>query len=331
MKRRGFITLVGGAVVTWPLAVRAQQDIRVRRIGVLVPFAENDAVTQAEVSAFRDVLQQLGWTNGRNMRIDYRWAGRELGSIRTSAKELVALQPDVILARTTPVTAALLQETRSLPVVFVVVSDPVGDALVTSLARPGGNATGFTNVEATLGGKWLELLKEINPRITRVAVMFGAKTSPGGGSYYLNLVKDAAASIAVKVIATPVQDAGEIEHAIGAFTGEPNGALIVTPDITTTGHRQLIISLAAGHRLPAIYPYSFVVAEGGLISYGVDVTDLYRRAASYVDRILRGEKPSELPVQSPTKFELAINLKTVKALGLHVPPSLLARADEVIE
>jgi putative ABC transport system substrate-binding protein len=331
MRRREFISLLGGVAAACPLAARAQPGDRVRRIGVLIPFAESDAEAQAQVAAFRQALQQLRWTEGRNVRIDTRWAAGDVARIRTLAKELVALQPDVILARGAPVTIALLQETRTVPMVFVVVSDPVGDGIVASFAHPGGNATGFTNVEASLGGKWLEVLKEIAPGVARVAVMFDPKTSAGGGSYYLRLVEGAAASIAVQMIATPIQDAAEIERAMDAFSREPNGGLLVMPDVTTNTHRELIIATAARHRLPAVYPFRNFVAEGGLASYGVDIPDLYRRAATHVDRILRGAKPSELPVQAPVKFELALNLKTARALGLEVPPMLLARADEVIE
>ncbi len=331
MRRREFIALLGSVIFAWPLAAWAQQADRIRRIGVLIPFAESDADAQTQVIAFREQLQRLGWTDGSNVRIDYRWAVGEVGLIRTFAKELVELQPDVILARTTSVTTALLQETRTIPIVFVVVSDPVGDGFVASMARPGGNSTGFTNIEASLGGKWVELLKEINPRIARVAAMFNPKTAPGGGSYYMRLVEDAAASIPVKVIATPVQDVAEIEHAIEAFTREPNGGLLVMPDVTTAFNRDLIIALAARHRLPAVYGNRYYVTSGGLVSYGVDIVDMYRRAASYVDRILHGAKPSELPVQAPVKFELVINLRTAKALALTIPPQLLTRADEVIE
>jgi putative ABC transport system substrate-binding protein len=331
MRRREFITLISGAVAALPLTARAQQAAGERRIGVLVPLAESDAQAQAEVMAFRERLQQLGWTEGRNARIDKRWAAGDIGRIQTYAKELVALQPDVILARTTPVTAALLHETRTIPIVFVGASDPVGDGFAASMARPGGNATGFTNVEASMGGKWVEVLKEINPRLARIAVMFNPKTSPGGGSYYLQLVQDAARSITVEAIATPVHDAAEIERAIEAFASEPNRGLLVQPDVTTHSNRALIISLAAKHRLPTVYTFPFYVAEGGLASYGVDLVDVYRQAATYVDRILRGEKAGELAVQGPTKFELSINLKTAKALGLAIPPSLLTRADKVIE
>jgi putative ABC transport system substrate-binding protein len=334
MNRRELITRLGGgaaSAVSWPRAVRAQQSERMRRVGVLLPYIEGDPEAQAQVGAFRQALQQLGWTDGRNVRIDMRWGGGEVAGIRSVAKELVALPADVMLARTTPATAALLQESRTIPIVFVVVSDPVGDGFVASFAHPGGNVTGFTNVEASLGGKWLEVLKEIAPAVTRVAVMFGPKTSPGGGSYYLGLVKGAAASLGVAVTATPVQDASEIERAVDAFGHAPNGGLVLTPDVVTTTHREVLIAAAARHRLPAIYAYRYFPAQGGLASYGIDVIDQWRRAASYVDRILRGAKPSELPVQAPVKFELAVNLKTAKALGLEVPPTLLALADEVIE
>ena len=331
MRRREFLGALGSAAAGWPLAAHAQQLDRVRRIGVLIPFAESDAEAQAQVTAFREGLQQLGWTAGRNVQFEYRWTAGEVGRIRTFAKELVELQPDVILARTTPVTAALLQETRTIPIAFVVVSDPIGEGFVASLARPGGNVTGFTNVEASLGGKWLELLKGIAPRVDRVAVMFNPKTAPGGGLYYLRLVEDAAESIAVKVIAAPVQDAAEIERAIDTFTREPNGSLLVLPDVTAAVHRELIIALAARHRLPAVYNNRYYVTSGGLVSYGVDLVDLYRRAAAYVDRILKGAKPSDLPIQAPTKFELVFNLKAAKAIGLTIPVPFLLRADEVIE
>ena len=331
MKRRDFLGVLSSAVAGFPLIAHAQQPERERRIGILIPLAESDSQAQTEVMAFRERLQQLGWTEGRNARIDRRWAAGDVGRIQAYAKELVALQPDVILARTTPATAAILQETRTIPIVFVGASDPVGAGFAASMGRPGGNATGFTNVEASMGGKWVEVLKEINPRIARIAVMFNPKTSPGGGSFYLHLVQDAARSIAVEAVATPVQDASEIEQTIEAFAREPARGLLVQPDVTTHSNRALIISLAAKHRLPAVYTFPFYVTEGGLASYGVDVVDLYRRAATYVDRILRGEKPAELAVQGPIKFELSINLKTAKALGLTVPPTLLARADAVVE
>jgi ABC-type uncharacterized transport system substrate-binding protein len=331
MRRREFITLLGGAAVATPLGARAQQTGAMLLIGVLIPLAETDTEAQTELAAFRKELQRLGWTEGRNARIETRWAAGDVDRIQAYAKELVTLKPDVILARTTPVTAALLRETRTIPIVFVGPSDPVGAGFAASMARPGGNATGFTNVEASLGGKWVELLKEIDPRVTRIAVIFDPKTSPGGGWYYLRLVQDAARSIAVETIATPVHHAGEIKRVIEAFAQSPGVGLLVTPDVTTHNNRELIISLAARHRLPAVYAYQYYVTEGGLASYGIDFVDLYRRAATYVDRIVRGEKPDQLAIQAPVKFNLAINLKTAKAIGLTVPPMLLARADEVIE
>jgi len=309
----------------------AQPPERMKRIGALMPFPESDAQAQAHFKAFLEGLQQLGWTDGRNVRIDTRWSGGEIGRIRTSAKELVESKPDVIFCRATPVTKALLQETRTIPIVFASVSDPVGDELVASLARPGGNVTGFTNVDASLGGKWLQLLKEIAPGVVRVGVLFSARLAAGGGSYYLPFVEGAAPSIGVKTIPIRVQDGAEIERAIAAFSREPNGGLVVLPDVTTLTHRKLIVSLTAEHRLPAIYPNDFFATDGGLISYGVDLDDLFRRAASYVDRILRGQNPSELPVQSPIKFDLVINLNTAKALGISIPNSVRLRADEVIQ
>jgi putative ABC transport system substrate-binding protein len=331
MRRREFITLLGGAAVAWPIAARGQRPEGVRRIGILIPLAESDAEAQTEVAAFREELRRLGWISGSNARFDIRWAGSDARRIRTYAKELVGLHPDVILARTTAVTAALLKETRTIPIVFVGPSDPVGAGFAASMARPGGNATGFTNVEDSLGGKWVEVLKEINPRIARIAVLFDPTTSPGGGSYYLRLVQDGARSIALQTIAIPIHDAAEIERALKTFSRAPNGGLLVTPDVTTHNNRALIISLAARQHLPAVYAYPYYVTEGGLVAYGVNVVDLYRRAATYVDRILRGEKPEQLAVQAPVKFDLAINLKTAKELGLTLPPAMLARADEVIE
>ena len=307
----------------------AQQADRIRRVGLLIPFAESDVEAQTQVAAFLGALRTLGWDEGRNVRIDYRWAARDTTRIRASAKELVELQPDVILARTTPVTAALQRETSTIPIVFVVVSDPVGDGLVAAVARPGANITGFTNVDASLGGKWLQLLKEIAPRIKRIAFVFDPRMAPGGGAYYRRLIEDAAPSIGVQVIETAVHDAADIKRAIEGFVREPNGGLIVLPDVTTINHRRTTISLAAHHRLPAIYPTDYFTKDGGLISYGADYLDLYRKSASYVDRILRGAKPIDLPVQGPIKFQLTINLKTAKALGLTIPPAVLARADEV--
>ena len=331
MKRRSVLVLLGSIALAWPLVVRAQQTDRIRRIGLLIPFAESDVEAQAQIAAFQEALRKLGWTEGRNVRMDYRWAAEDIAPIRAFAKELAELQPDVILARTTPVTAALLKETRAIPIVFIAVSDPVGDGLVASLARPGGNVTGFTNVESSLGSKWLQLLKQIAPHMRSVAFMFDPKMAPGGGAYYRRLIEDAAPSIGVKVIATAVHDAADIERAIGAFGRQPNGGLIVLPDLTNVNHRRVTISLAARHRLPAIYPTDFFAKDGGLISYGVDYLNLYREAASYVDRILRGAKPSELPVQGPSKFQLVVNLNTARALGVTIPQSILLLADQIIE
>src|SRR5450631_651030 len=331
MRRREFITLLGGAVVGLPLVARAQQANGVPRIGVLIPFAESDIDAQAQVHAFQEAFQKLGWQEGRNIRIDYRWTGGDVDRIRTSAKEIVELHPDVILGRSTTVIAALLKESRTVPIVFVVVSDPVGEGFVATMAKPGGNVTGFTNVESSLGGKWLALLKEIVPGISHISVMLNPKTAPGGGSYYLRMVESAAAAIGIKLIVSPIQDAAEIEQVINDVSRDANGGLVVMPDVTTVAHRKLIASLAAEHRVPAVYGFRSFVKDGGLVSYGVDLIDLYRRGATYVDRILRGAKPSDLPVQAPTGFELIINLQTAKALGLTVPPSMLATADEVIE
>ena len=330
MKRREFITLLGGAAAAWPLAARAQQPDRMRRIGVLMAYAESDPEAQARVAAFREGLQKLGWTEGRNIRIDTRWAAADAEAMQRFAKELVALQPDLILSPTTPTTAALLQQTRTIPIIFANVADPVGSGFVASFPRPGGNVTGFTILEPTMAGKWLELLKEIAPRVNRVAFLFNPATAPYA-EYYLNPFKAAAASFGVEAIVAPVRDTSELESVVAAQAREPNGGLIVMPDSFLVTHRAEITSLAARYRLPAVYPFRYFTELGGLLSYGSDLTDNYRRAATYADRILKGAKPSELPVQAPVKFELVINLKTAKALGLDVPPSLLARADEVIE
>ena len=330
MKRRKFITLLGIAAA-WPLAARAQQLNQTRRIGALMGPAENDPEAQSEITAFRRALQDLGWTGDRNVRIAYRWAAGDSDRMRTFAKELVALQPDVILAANTPVVAALLRETRTIPIVFVRVADPIGDGFVPNLARPSGNVTGFAFFEPSLLTKWLGLLKEITPRITRVTAMFNPATAPSGGLHFLRLAEAAAPSLAVELDAGPVHDVAEIERVVAAVAREPNGGLINLPDVFLNVHRELIIELTTRYRVPAIYQYRYFVTGGGLISYGPDVIDQYVRAASYVDRILKGEKPADLPVQAPTKYELVINLKTAKALGLDVPPMLLGRADEVIE
>jgi putative ABC transport system substrate-binding protein len=329
LKRREFISLLGGAVATWPIAASAQQGERMRRIGVLSGVVEIDRDGQARTEAFLQTLQQLGWTDGRNVRIDVRWTGGEADDTRKYAKELVALAPDVILATGGSVVAQLLQVTRTVPIVFAQVTDPVGAGFVDSLAQPGGNATGFTNFEYGISGKWLELLKEIVPRVTRVAVLRDPALPGGVGQ--LGAIQGAAPSFGVEVSPVGVRDAAEIERVVAAFARGSNAGLIVLTSALTRIHRDLITKLAAQHRLPAVYSDRTFVASGGLTSYGPDRTDHFRRAAGYVDRILKGEKPANLPVQAPTKYELVINLKAAKALGLEVPATLLARADEVIE
>ncbi len=330
MKRREFITLVGCVAASWPFAASAQQSEQTRRIGVLMAFAEGDPGGQARVAAFREGLQKLGWAEGRNIRIDTRWATADVASIQRSAKELVALLPDLVLSNSTPTTAALLQQTRTIPIVFVVVSDPVGSGFVASFPRPGGNATGLTNIEPSMAGKWLELLREIAPRVNRVAILFNPATATFA-DYYLNPFKAAAASFGVEAVIASVRDGSELESVISTHAREPNAGLVVMTNSFTSTHAAEIISLAARYRLPAIYPFRFFADLGGLLSYGNDLLDSFRRAADYVDRILKGAKPSELPVQAPVKFELVINMKTAKRLGLTVPTTLLARADEVIE
>jgi len=328
MKRREFITLLGGAAVAWPVAARAQQGEPMRRIGVLMSLGADDAEGQARLAAFSRALKQLGWSEGRNLRIDTRWTTAD--DIRKHAAELVALAPDVLVAGGgTATVAPLLQATRTVPIVFTVVIDPVGAGFVASLAHPGGNATGFTVYEYSTSGKWLELLKEIAPRVSRVAVLRDPAIASGIGQF--GAVQIVAPSLGVELSSVDVRDAGEIERAVAAFASGLNGGLIVTASPLTTAHRNLIVTLAARHKLPAVYPTRYYVAAGGLISYGPDLLDQYRRAASYVDRILKGEKPADLAVQAPTKFELLINLKTAKALGLVMPPAVLGRADEIIE
>jgi ABC-type uncharacterized transport system substrate-binding protein len=328
-KRREFITLLGGAAVAWPLAARAQQRERMRRVGVLMHLAADDPEGQSRVAAFLQGLQEAGWAVGRNVNIDVRWAAGEADRYRRYAMEIVALRPDVILTSATPSIWAMQQATRTVPIVFVLVPDAVGTGIVDSLSRPGGNSTGFTSTELGMSVKWLELLKEIAPKMTRAAVLRDPADATGIGQF--GAVKGAAPSFGVEVSPIGVGSAEEIERGITAFAREPNGGLIVLPLPMTVIHRNLIIKLAAQHRLPNVYNSRFFVAEGGLVSYGADVLDQYRRTASYVDRILRGAKPADLPVQAPTKYELVINLKTAKALGLDIPPTVLARADEVIE
>jgi ABC-type uncharacterized transport system substrate-binding protein len=328
MRRREFITLVGGGAVAWPLAAHARQPDRMRRIGALAGIAD-DAEGQARLAAFMQGLQQLGWTDGRNVRIDTRWAAGDADRGRKYAAELVALAPDVILAAGTVAVGPLLQATRTVPIVFVTVIDPVGAGFVESLARPGGNATGFLFIEYGMSGKWLELLKQIAPGVTRAAVLRDPAITAGIGQF--GAIQSMAPSLGVEVSPVNVRDAGEIERAVVAFARSTNGGLIVTGSALAVVHRDLIITLAARHKLPAVYFLRTFVADGGLISYGPDNIDQYRRAAGYVDRILKGEKPADLPVQAPTKYELVINLKTAKALGLDIPPTVLARADKVIE
>jgi putative tryptophan/tyrosine transport system substrate-binding protein len=326
MKRRDFITLIGGAAAAWPLATRAQE--RVRRIGVLMNWSADDAEGQARLAAFTQGLKQLGWSEGRNLGIDTRWATAD--DIRRHAAELVALAPDVLVAAGgTATVAPLIQATRTVPIVFVTVIDPVGAGFVASLARPGGNATGFTIYEYGMSGKWLELLKEIAPRVTRAAVLRDAAVASGIGQF--GAIQAVAPSLGVELSPVDIRDAAEIERAVTEFARGLNGGLIVTGSGGAIVHRELIASSAARHRLPAVYPGRWSVTAGGLISYGPDRIEQFRRAAGYVDRILKGEKPADLAVQASTKYDLVINLKTAKALGLEVPPTLLARADEVIE
>jgi ABC-type uncharacterized transport system substrate-binding protein len=328
MRRREFISLLGGAAA-WPLAARAQQPERMRRIGVLMHLASDDPEGQARIAVFLQGLQEWGWAVGRNVRIDYRWAVGDAERIRKYAEELVALTPDVILAAGGTVVAPLLQATSTVPIVFAQTPDPVGAGFVANLARPGGNATGFTIYEYGLSGKWLELLKEIAPGVTRVAVLRDPAITGGTGQW--GAIQSVAPSFGVELSPVSVRDAREIERAVTAFAQSSNGGLIVTGSALAVVHRDLIIALAARHKLPAVYVSRYFVTDGGLISYGADSIDPYRRAAGYVDRILKGEKPGDLPVQTPTKYELVINLKTAKALGLDIPTTVLARADEVIE
>ena len=331
MKRREFMALVGGAAVAWPLAARAQQPGQIRRVGMLVGYSENDPETQARLAAFRQTFEQLGWKEGRSVRIDYRFAPASPDQARLLAKELVALHPDVLVGNSTPAAAALLRETRGIPIVFVGVSDPVGSHFVASIPQPGGSATGFTNFEPSLIGKWLEILKEVAPNVTRAAVMFNPKTAPDEGAFFLDPFEPIARSLAVEPIVARVTDANEIESTVGVLARKSGASLIIMPDAFNTVHRQLIILLAARYSVPAIYPYRYQAVEGGLLSYGVDTVDLMRRAAPYVDRILKGEKPADLPVQAPVKFELVVNLRAARVIGLTVPPAVIARADEVIE
>jgi putative tryptophan/tyrosine transport system substrate-binding protein len=328
MRRRGFIAFLGDAAA-WPLATRAQQADRVRRIGMLFGLAENDPESPLRLAAFRQTLERLGWKEGVNLRIDYRWGGAgDPDRMRSYAKELIGATPDVVVAESTPATAALQQGTPTTPLIFVHAGNPVGSGFVASFARPGGNLTGFTNYAPAMGGKWLELLKEIAPRLTRAAALFNPKTHTG---QYWDVLDAAAESFNVKFTKAPVENAAEIGRAVEVIAGEPSGGLVVMPDSFTLSHRETIVGLTARYSVPAIYAFKVFPVSGGLISYGMSLFAVYRDVASYVDRILRGEKPGDLPVQAPTKFEMVINLNTAKALGLTVSPTLLARADEVIE
>jgi putative ABC transport system substrate-binding protein len=328
VKRRDFITLLGGAAA-WPLAARAQQGERMRRVGVLIPGASDDPVFQARLAAFLERLQHLGWVDGRNVRIDTRLGAGDADLLRKHAGELVALGPDVVMVYSSNAVPPLLQLTRAVPIVFAAVADPVGAGYVESLARPGGNVTGFTGFEFALSGKWLELLKEVAPRVTRAAILRDPAIAAGPAEFAA--IQAVAPSFGVELRPLDVRDASEIERTITAFAQGANGGLIVTGSVWASIHRKLIITLAAQHKLPAVYNTGYYATDGGLIGYGPDYSDLCRRAAGYVDRILKGEKPADLPVQAPTKYELVINLKSAKALGIEIPPMLLARADEVIE
>jgi putative ABC transport system substrate-binding protein len=330
MKRREFITFLGAAAAAASSPAPAQQN-RVRHVGILMGYAEAEPDTQARMAAFREAFEQLGWKDGRNVAITYRFGVGELERVRDYAKELVGLNPDLIVCETTPTLKAVADQTSTIPIVFVSVSDPVSNGFISDLARPGGNITGFTNFEATMGGKWVELLKKIAPASARVGVIFNPDTAPGGGAYFLRSVAASAPALQAEMLPFPVRNDDEIAQAVTGLGREPGGGLIVMLDVSMAVHRPAIIAQAAANRVPTIFPWRFGAADGGLMSYGVDVPDLHRRAAGYVDRILKGTKPADLPVQQPTKFELVINLKTAKALGIEVSPMLLATADEIIE
>jgi putative tryptophan/tyrosine transport system substrate-binding protein len=329
MQRREFITLLGGAVAAWPLAARAQQGERMRRIGVLMGIGESDPEAKPRVEALQNGLQELGWTEGRNIHLEYRWTAGDLDLTRLFAKEIVELKPDVIVVHSTPAVSALRQLKSATPTVFVLIADPIGSGFVASLAHPGGNMTGFMNVDAPMSGKWLELIMQIAPKIKRVSLIFNPRTSPYQS--YLREFDVSAPKFGIQAVATPVLDVAELERAITALGQEQDTALFVVPDVFVQVHRALIIRLAEQYRLPAVYPYRFFATSGGLLSYGIDTVIVFRQAASYVDRILKGTAPADLPVQAPAFFKLVINLKTAKAIGLDVPPALLISADEVIE
>jgi putative ABC transport system substrate-binding protein len=330
MRRRDLIKVIAGSAIAWPLAARAQQSEHMRHIGVLMAFPENDPEAQSWVAGFREELGKLGWTEGHSIQIDTRRATADVESLQRFTKQLAALQPDVILTSSTPATAAMRQQTNTIPIVFAMVGDPVGSGFVVSLSRPGGNLTGLTPIENSLGGKWVELLKEIAPRVAKVTMVFYPAMAPFA-SYYLNPFKVAAASFGMEAIVAPVDDMAALERVVAASAHEPNSGLIIMPDAFMIGHHADITALAARYRVPTVYPFRIFAEAGGLVSYGSSALDEFRRAASYADRILKGAKPSELPVQTPINFDLVINLKTAKALGLDVPSSVRLRADEVIE
>jgi putative ABC transport system substrate-binding protein len=331
MKRREFISLMGGAAAAWPLAARAQEPGRVRKIGMLFAFFDYDPESQARITAFQQELENLGWREGQNIQSEYRWASGDAERFRAFAAELVAARPDVLVAHATPSAEALARATSTIPIIFAAVSDPVASGLVASLSAPGRNATGFTNFDISMGAKWVEFLRELSPRLARVALLFNPATAPGRGSTYLQAVEAAARSFGIDSMHATVSNAAQIEDVIATLSRRPDSGLIVMPDIFLTNHRDVITALATRYALPAIYPFRYFADGGGLISYGVDLSDIFRRAAGYVDKVLRGAMPSSLPVQHPDKFELIINLKTARALGLDVPRILLARANRVIE
>jgi putative ABC transport system substrate-binding protein len=330
MRRREFITLLG-VTTAWPLAAIAQQPDRVRRLGVLMGLASSDVQQSEELATLKEELQKLGWTDGRNMRIYTRWGASDADETWTSAKELIDLNPDVIFAHTTSAVSALAQQTRSIPIVFVLVSDPVGNGFVESWTKPGGNITGFTDFEAPMAGKWLELLKKTAPHVTQVALLFNPETAPGGGSIFLDPIEKAAPAFGLNWVAASARHADEIETIVGALGRHGATGVLVTPDIFTTAHRERIIALAGRYQLPSVYAYRYFATDGGLMSYGIDPMDQCRQAAGYINRILKGAMAGELPIQAPTRFELVINLKTAKALGLEVPQTILALSDAVIE
>jgi putative ABC transport system substrate-binding protein len=330
LRRRDFITLLASTAMTWPRTLAAQ-GIGARRLGVLMELAADDPQARSNVAALQRALYKLGWSQGSNLRIDYRWAPDDPVLVWKFAKELVELQSEVIVAHSSPVVATLLGQTRNIPIVFVSISDPVGEGFVASFAHPGGNVTGFTNFESSMTGKWVELLKDVAPEITHVGFLFNPQATAGGGSYFLRPIDTAASAFKVKAVMALVHDDDEIEAAFAALAREPGAGAVLLPDIFTLAHHLLVVTLAERYRVPTVYGYRFMVERGGLISYGVDVDNLFERAATYVDRILKGAKPTDLPVQAPTKFELAVNQKSAKALGLTIPPTLLGIADEVIE